>query len=138
MKCWFLRRGENRSSRRKNSRSRVENQQTQPTYDTGSGNRTRDTLVEGERSHHYTKPVMVEVMVISLSLRLRLITLTKTLIILDITKSEPTRNNNFVLLYIEQKKLKSCFCFFTDGKQHKACKLDMITLRNQAQRSYMT
>ena len=33
-KCWFLRRGENRSTRRKTSRSRVENkQQTQPTYD---------------------------------------------------------------------------------------------------------
>ena len=56
IKCWFLRRGENRSSRRKTSRSRVENQQTQPTYDAGSGNRTRDTLVEGERSHHYAKP----------------------------------------------------------------------------------
>ena len=53
IKCWFLRRGENRSSRRKTSRSRVENQQTQSTYDAGSGNRTRDTLVEGERSHHY-------------------------------------------------------------------------------------
>ena len=57
-KCWFLRRGENRSTRRKTSRSRVENQQqTQPTYDAGSGNRTRDTLVGGERSHHYTNPV---------------------------------------------------------------------------------
>ena len=56
IKCWFLRRGENRSSRRKTSRSRVENQQTQPTYDAGSGSRTRDTLVEGERSHHYTNP----------------------------------------------------------------------------------
>ena len=32
IKCWFLRRGENRSSRRKTSRSRVENQQTQSTY----------------------------------------------------------------------------------------------------------
>ena len=53
---FFLRRGENRSSRRKTSRSRVENQQTQPTYDAGSGNQTRDTLVEGERSHHYTNP----------------------------------------------------------------------------------
>ena len=31
IKCWFLRRGENRSIRRKTSRSRVENQQTQPT-----------------------------------------------------------------------------------------------------------
>ena len=34
----------------------VENQQTQPTYDAGCGNRTWDTLVEGERSHHYTNP----------------------------------------------------------------------------------
>ena len=32
---------------------------------------------------------------------------------------------------------KSCFCFFTDGKQHKARELDMITLRNHAPRSYM-
>ena len=52
-KCWFLRRGENRSTRRKTSRSREENQQqTEPTYDAGSGNRTRDTLVGGERSRH--------------------------------------------------------------------------------------
>ena len=40
-KCWFLRRGENRSTRRKTSRSKDENQQqTQPTFDTESGNRT--------------------------------------------------------------------------------------------------
>ena len=39
----------------KNPRSRDENQpQTQPTCDAGSGNRTRDTLVGGERSHHCT------------------------------------------------------------------------------------
>ena len=38
-------------------RSRVENQQqTQHTYDAGSGNRTRDTLVGGERSHHCANP----------------------------------------------------------------------------------
>ena len=56
-KCWFLRRGENWSTRRKTSRSRVENQQqTQPTYDAGSGNRTRDALVGGERSHHCANP----------------------------------------------------------------------------------
>ena len=36
------------------SRSRVENQQTQPTYDTECGNRTQDTMVKGERSHHCT------------------------------------------------------------------------------------
>ena len=47
---------EERGNRRKTSRSRVENQQTQPTYDAGSGNRTRDTLVEGERSYQCTNP----------------------------------------------------------------------------------
>ena len=41
----------------KTSRSRVENQQqTQPTCDAGSGNRTRDTLVGDERSHHCANP----------------------------------------------------------------------------------
>jgi len=29
------------------------------------------------------------------------------------------------------------FCFFTDGEQHKARELDMITLRNHAPRSFM-
>ena len=38
----------------KNPRSKDENQQqNQPTYDTGTGNRTRVILVEGECSHHY-------------------------------------------------------------------------------------
>ena len=37
----------------KNPRSKDENQQqTQPTYDARSGNRTRATLVGSERSHH--------------------------------------------------------------------------------------
>ena len=49
--------------------------------------------------------IKVEVRVISRSRRLRLITLTEN-----------------------EKKLKSCFCFFADGKQHKACELDMITV----------
>ena len=40
----------------KTSRSGVENQQSQPTYDAGSGNQTRDTLVEGERSRHCANP----------------------------------------------------------------------------------
>ena len=39
-------------TRRKTSRSRVENQQTQPTYDAKPGNRTRATLVGGECSRH--------------------------------------------------------------------------------------
>ena len=46
----FFRKGENRSARRKTSRSRVENQQTQPTHDAESGNRIRATLVGGECS----------------------------------------------------------------------------------------
>ena len=66
----------------------------------------------------------VEVRVISQSRMLRLITLTLTLIILDITETEV--HNSIVLLYIEWKKWKSCFCFFTNGKQNKGCKLDII------------
>ena len=47
-KCWFLRRGENWSTRRKISRNMDEKQQqTQPTFDAKSGNRTRATLVGG-------------------------------------------------------------------------------------------
>ena len=49
-KCWLLRRGENRSTRRKTSRSREENQQqTQPTYGAETGNRTRATYIGGWR-----------------------------------------------------------------------------------------
>ena len=48
----FLVREENRSTRGKTSWSRVENQQTQPTYDVRSANRTRATLAEGQCSHH--------------------------------------------------------------------------------------
>ena len=56
-KCWFLRRWENWSSQRKTSWSREENQkQTQPTYDAGSGKRTRNTLAGGEHSHHCAIP----------------------------------------------------------------------------------
>ena len=77
--------------------------------------------------------IEVEVGVISRSRGLRLIT--ETSIILDITKSE---SNNCFIIHWTKTKLKSCFCFFTDGKQHKARELDMITLRNHAPRSYMT
>ena len=53
----FEERTEYWSTRRKTSWSRVENQQqTQPTHDAGSGNRTRDTLVGGEHSHHCDIP----------------------------------------------------------------------------------
>ena len=40
----------------KTSRCRVENIQTQPTFDAGSGNRTRATLVGGDCSHHCAIP----------------------------------------------------------------------------------
>ena len=56
-KCWFLRRGKDRSTKRKNFQSEVENQhQTQSTYmyDMGSRNGTRDTLVVGTCSCHFT------------------------------------------------------------------------------------
>ena len=57
LKCWFLRRGENRSTRRKTCRSKGENQpQTQRTYGVDAGIWTRATLVEGERSHFCTIP----------------------------------------------------------------------------------
>ena len=56
-KCWFLRRGERRSTQRKTSRSKEKNQQqTRPPCDAGSGNRTQDTLLGGERSHHFAIP----------------------------------------------------------------------------------
>ena len=40
----------------KTSRCREENQQTQPTYDARSGNRTRDKLLGGECSHQCAIP----------------------------------------------------------------------------------
>ena len=55
-KCWFLRRGEYRSIRGKTSRSRVENQQTQPTYGVEFGNRSWATLVKSKCCHHCASP----------------------------------------------------------------------------------
>ena len=37
-----------------------------------------------------------------------------------------------------KKKWKSCFRFFTDGKQQKMHEPDMITLGNHAPQSYTT
>ena len=56
----FLLRGENRSTRRKTSRSKNKNQQqTQPTFDAESGtDQTWTTLVGGECSHHCAIPLM--------------------------------------------------------------------------------
>ena len=48
--CWFLGRGENRCTRREKIRSRVDNQQTRPTYAAGSGNRTRARHIQGRRA----------------------------------------------------------------------------------------
>ena len=57
-KCWFLWRGENRSTRRKTSRSREENQQqTQPTYDTeGEGERRKPEYPEKNLSEQRREP----------------------------------------------------------------------------------
>ena len=64
-KCWFLGRGENRSTWIKTSRSREENQQyTQPTYDAETGNRTRATLVGDECFHHCANPAPLKMLTI--------------------------------------------------------------------------
>ena len=47
---------ENRNTRRKPHGAEEQQQQTQPTYDAESGNRTRATLVGGECSHHCAIP----------------------------------------------------------------------------------
>ena len=59
---------------KKNSWSRVENQQTHPTYDTEPGNRTRATLVEGECSHHCANPAPIYCKVQSVCDRILLFT----------------------------------------------------------------
>ena len=46
----------NQSTPRKTYWSKEENQQTQPTYDAGSGNQIQDTLAGGECSHHCAIP----------------------------------------------------------------------------------
>ena len=70
-----------------------------------------------------SKIIKVKVRVISKSRMLRLISLTSTMIILDITKN---KFNNYLIIHWT-KRWRSSFCFFTDEKQHKACKLEMIT-----------
>ena len=49
-------RGENWSTQGKTSQSRVDNQQTQSTYDADCRNQTWATLVEGKCSHHQANP----------------------------------------------------------------------------------
>ena len=57
LECWFFAEGGKPENPEKNPRSREENQQqTQPTCGAGSGDRTRATVVGGERSHHCAIP----------------------------------------------------------------------------------
>ena len=57
----------------KNPRNKDENQQqTQLTYDTGMGNRTRATLAEGECSHHWAIPAVQYRYSITLELHIHL------------------------------------------------------------------
>ena len=61
LKSWFLWREENQRTRRTNLRSKDENQQqTQPTRDTRSGEQTWATMLGVERSHHCTIPAPPE------------------------------------------------------------------------------
>ena len=55
-KRWFLKRGENQSTRKKPLNKDEDQQQTQHTYETESGDRIRATLVGGECSHHCAIP----------------------------------------------------------------------------------
>ena len=82
-----------------------------------------------------SRKIKVEVGVISRSQRLRLISINSTFMILDIIK---TSSNNCFITKWTKKKWTPCLCLFTDGKQHKARELGIITLRNHAPRSYMT
>ena len=60
-KFWFLRRGENRGTRKKTFPSKGENQQrTQPTYGATARIWTRATLVGGERSQYCTMPCSLQ------------------------------------------------------------------------------
>ena len=68
----ILERGENRSTRGKTSHSRIQNQQSQSTFNAECGDRTRATLVEGRCSHHYANPA-TGVTLIKLVLRINLI-----------------------------------------------------------------
>ena len=58
-------------------------------------------------------------------LKLELITLSETLIMLDIYKK--TNLIVFIINYTLNEKNGGQFYFFTEGKQHKTCELDMIT-----------
>ena len=71
------------------------------------------------------KQLLDEVFVLSRYRRLRLITLTETFIILNITKTE---SNNCFIIHWMKKKLNSCFCFFTDGKNTKRANLTWLPL----------
>ena len=66
-----LRRGENRKTWGKTSQSRVENQQTQPTYGVEFRNRSWATLVEGECSHHCASPAPLREMNAAISRGIR-------------------------------------------------------------------
>ena len=56
-RCWLLRRKENRRTGEKRSEQGENQQQTQPTHDTGPES-TRAILMEGGRSHHCAIPAL--------------------------------------------------------------------------------
>ena len=127
-KCWFLvSRGENWSTLGKTSRSRVENQQTQPTYDVQSGNRTWATLVEGQCSHHCVTKLLPPHINVGPSLRRKK---TKLLIFIPwnsfysrcstcLTTSNPVNSKHYICIYFFSFRMfKRSACYFY-WKAHK-------------------
>ena len=59
IKCRVLVRGENQSTWKKVAQSRVDNQQTQSTYVSGSGNQTWAILVQSDSFYQYPNPALI-------------------------------------------------------------------------------
>ena len=84
----------------KNPRSKDENQQqTQPTYDAGSGNRTRATLVGSERSHHCAIPAPLNIMMM-IKLLFSLSIKSPSALIGDSNKKKKNSNMKIIIINI--------------------------------------
>ena len=86
----------------------------------GADNPYRDLDYSG-----YQKPHLI-IVLLYIQRKKKVLVFNNFLDVLLSQRSKPRSHNNYY------------FCFFMDGKQHKACELDMITLRNRALQSYMT
>ena len=129
----FFRRGENRSTRRKTSWSKDENQQqTQPTYDAESRTRTRVSLVGGKCSHHCAIPAPLGVppspivqLYQNISKLRNVIQATCTSIVLTRTWIKTGANGLLATgsaLYISYNKNKTTILWLVDGSKSGCCK----------------